>query len=129
MYDTNETSGEVNRRSDEHHGSLDRGRTASGLHRRRHTFQANFDELFEPPFVFAATLNVFMDDKGFVISLNTGDVAFKPNSETFAHTLSKIESAHFDRIAAKQSYIHELVLLISGHQAPSAHHGVVETVG
>ena len=65
----------------------------------------NFDELFELPFVFAATPDVYTDDRGFTINFNAGVMAFKPNSEVFADMLSKVESAHFDHIAAEQSYL------------------------
>jgi alpha-N-acetylglucosamine transferase len=65
----------------------------------------NFDELFELPFIFAAVPDVFTDDRGFAINFNAGVMAFKPDSAVFADMLSKVESAHFDRIAAEQSYL------------------------
>ena len=65
----------------------------------------NFDELFELPFVFAAVPDVFTDDRGFTINFNAGVMAFKPDSKVFTDMLSKVESAHFDRIAAEQSYL------------------------
>ena len=65
----------------------------------------NFDELFELPFVFAAVPDVYTDERGFTINFNAGIMAFKPDSEVFADMLSKVESAHFDRIAAEQSYL------------------------
>lgn len=65
----------------------------------------NFDELFELPFVFAAVPDVFTDDRGFSVNFNAGVMAFKPDSDVFADMLSKVESAHFDRIAAEQSYL------------------------
>ena len=65
----------------------------------------NFDELFELPFIFAAAPDVYTDDRGFTINFNAGVMAFKPDSKVFADMLSKVESAHFDRIAADQSYL------------------------
>lgn len=65
----------------------------------------NIDELFELPFIFAAVPDVFTDDRGFSINFNAGVMAFKPDSRVFADMLSKVESAHFDRIAAEQSYL------------------------
>ena len=65
----------------------------------------NFDELFELPFVFAAVPDVYTDDRGFTINFNAGVMAFKPDSNVFADMLAKVESAHFDRIAAEQSYL------------------------
>jgi len=65
----------------------------------------NFDELFELPFVFAASPDVYTDERGFTINFNAGVMAFKPDSKVFADMLSKVESAHFDRIAAEQSYL------------------------
>lgn len=65
----------------------------------------NFDELFELPFTFAAVPDVYTDDRGFTINFNAGVMAFKPDSDVFADMLSKVESAHFDRIAAEQSYL------------------------
>ena len=65
----------------------------------------NFDELFELPFVFSAVPDVYMDDRGFTIGFNAGVMAFKPNSKVFADMLSKVESAHFERREAEQSYL------------------------
>jgi len=65
----------------------------------------NFDELFELPFTFAASPDVYTDERGFTINFNAGIMAFKPSSKVFADMLSKVESAHFDRIAAEQSYL------------------------
>ena len=65
----------------------------------------NFDELFELPFIFAAVPDVFTDDRGFTINFNAGVMVFKPDSAVFADMLSKVESAHFDRVAAEQSYL------------------------
>jgi len=65
----------------------------------------NFDELFELPFVFAAVPDVYTDGRGFTINFNAGIMAFKPDSNVFADMLAKVESAHFDRIAAEQSYL------------------------
>lgn len=65
----------------------------------------NFDELFELPFIFAASPDIFTDDRGFALNFNAGVMAFKPDSTVFADMLSKVESAHFDRIAAEQSYL------------------------
>ena len=65
----------------------------------------NFDELFEIPFVFGAVPDVYTDGRGFTINFNAGVMAFKPDSNVFADMLSKVESAHFDRIAAEQSYL------------------------
>jgi alpha-N-acetylglucosamine transferase len=65
----------------------------------------NFDELFELPFIFAATPDAFTDERGFALNFNAGIMAFKPDSKVFADMLSKVESAHYDRIAAEQSYL------------------------
>lgn len=65
----------------------------------------NFDELFELPFVFAAVPDVFTDARGFTTNFNAGVMVFKPDSEVFADMLAKVESAHFDRVAAEQSYL------------------------
>jgi hypothetical protein len=65
----------------------------------------NFDELFELPFIFGAVPDVFTDDRGFTTNFNAGVMVFKPDSEVFADMLSKVEEAHFDRIAAEQSYL------------------------
>ena len=65
----------------------------------------NFDELFEIPFVFGAVPDVYTDGRGFTINFNAGVMAFKPDSNVFADMLSKVESAHFDHIAAEQSYL------------------------
>ena len=65
----------------------------------------NFDELFELPFIFAASPDIYTDDRGFTLNFNAGVMVFKPDSNVFADMLSKVESAHFDRIAAEQSYL------------------------
>jgi len=65
----------------------------------------NFDELFELPFVFAASSDVYLDSRGFTIQFNAGVMAFKPDSNVFADMLSKVESAHFNRLGAEQSYL------------------------
>ena len=65
----------------------------------------NFDELFELPFIFAATPEVYTDGRGFTINFDAGLMAFKPNSKVFADMLSKVGSVHFDRTAAEQSYL------------------------
>jgi hypothetical protein len=65
----------------------------------------NVDELFELPFIFAAVPDVFLDERGFTINFNAGVMVFKPDSEVFADMLSKVESAHFDRVAAEQSFL------------------------
>ena len=65
----------------------------------------NFDELFELPFVFAAVPDVYTDERGFTINFNAGVMAFKPDSQVFADMLSKVETAHFDHLAAEQSYL------------------------
>ena len=65
----------------------------------------NFDELFELPFIFAASPDVYTDDRGFSFQFNAGVMAFKPDSNVFADMLSKIESAHFSHLEAEQSYL------------------------
>ena len=65
----------------------------------------NFDELFEIPFVFAAVPDVYTDERGFTINFNAGVMGFKPDSNVFADMLAKVESAHFDRTAAEQTYL------------------------
>ena len=65
----------------------------------------NFDELFDIPFAFAATPDVYLDNRGFVIGFNTGVMAFKPNSKVFDDMVTKISRNDYGHGEGDQGFI------------------------
>ena len=73
----------------------------------------NFDELFDIPFVFSASPDVYLDNRGFSIGFNAGVLAIKPNSTVFDDMISKISSRDYKHNDAEQGFLN----LYYGQQA------------
>jgi len=65
----------------------------------------NFDELFDLPFAFAASPDVYLDNRGFTISFNTGVFAIKPDSSVFDDMLTKIYRSDYGHGDADQGFL------------------------
>ena len=73
----------------------------------------NFDELFDIPFVFAATPDVYLDIRGFGLGFNAGVLAIKPNSNVFDDMVAKISRKDYKHNEAEQGFLN----LYYGQQA------------
>jgi len=65
----------------------------------------NFDELFDIPFVFSASPDVYTSNQGFTISFNSGVLAVKPNSTVFDDMLTKIYRDDYWHGEADQGFL------------------------
>ncbi|KAF7378369.1 Glycosyltransferase family 8 protein [Mycena sanguinolenta] len=65
----------------------------------------NFDELFESPFNFAATPDVYCDRRGFSIMFNAGVLAFRPSSAVYEDMRRKMEIAQYPPGEAEQGFL------------------------
>jgi len=65
----------------------------------------NFDELFDIPFVFSASPDVYMDHRGFTIGFNAGVLAIKPDSKVFDDMLTKIYLDNYRHDEAEQGFL------------------------
>ena len=65
----------------------------------------NFDELFDIPFVFSASPDVYLDHRGFTIGFNTGVLAIKPDSKVFDDMLTKIYRNDYWHGEADQGFL------------------------
>lgn len=65
----------------------------------------NFDELFHIPFVFAASTDVYLDERGFSIGFNAGVLAIKPDSNVFDDMLTKIYRNDYKHNEAEQGFL------------------------
>jgi alpha-N-acetylglucosamine transferase len=65
----------------------------------------NFDELFDVPFVFSASSDVYLDERGFSIGFNAGVLAIKPNSTVFDDMLTKIYRDDYKHNEAEQGFL------------------------
>ena len=65
----------------------------------------NFDELFDLPFVFAASSDVYLDNRGFSIGFNAGVLAIKPDSNVFDDMLTKIYRDDYKHNEAEQGFL------------------------
>ncbi|KAF5367195.1 hypothetical protein D9758_003928 [Tetrapyrgos nigripes] len=65
----------------------------------------NFDELFDIPWEFGATTDVYLDERKFAITFNAGVLAFKPSMRTFDDMVSKLETTDFPRKEAEQAFL------------------------
>lgn len=65
----------------------------------------NFDELFDIPFVFAASTDVYLDNRGFSIGFNAGVLAIKPDSKVFDDMLTKIYRDDYKHNEAEQGFL------------------------
>ena len=65
----------------------------------------NFDELFDIPFVFAASSDVYLDNRGFSIGFNAGVLAIKPDSKVFDDMLTKIYRDDYKHNEAEQGFL------------------------
>ena len=73
----------------------------------------NFDELFNIPFVFSATPDVYLDHRGFTIEFNSGVMAIKPDSKVFDDMVTKISRNDYSHWEADQGFLN----LYYGQQA------------
>ncbi|KAF5336680.1 hypothetical protein D9758_015685 [Tetrapyrgos nigripes] len=65
----------------------------------------NLDELFDLPWEFGATPDVYRDNSKFVITFNAGVLAFKPSTRTFEEMRAKLETASFPLAEAEQAFL------------------------
>ncbi|KAF7378368.1 Glycosyltransferase family 8 protein [Mycena sanguinolenta] len=65
----------------------------------------NFDELFESPFNFAATPDVYSDRRGFSVTFNAGVLAFRPSSAVYDDMRRKMEIAEYPPGDAEQGFL------------------------
>ncbi|KAJ6527178.1 glycosyltransferase family 8 protein [Mycena capillaripes] len=67
----------------------------------------NFDELFDSPFNFAATPDVYGagDPRGFSHTFNAGVLAFRPSTAVFENMREKIETAEYPLEQAEQAFL------------------------
>jgi len=65
----------------------------------------NFDELFDIPFVFSASPDVYLDKRGFSIGFNAGVLAIKPDSEVFDDMMTKISRKEYRHEEAEQGFL------------------------
>jgi len=65
----------------------------------------NFDELFDVPFVFAASPDVYLDQRGFTIGFNAGVLVIKPNSAVFDDMVTKIYGDEYGHGDAEQGFL------------------------
>jgi len=65
----------------------------------------NFDELFDIPFIFSASPDVYMDNPGFTFGFNSGVLAIKPNSTVFDDMLTKIYRSDYGHGDADQGFL------------------------
>ena len=73
----------------------------------------NFDELFDIPFVFAASLDVYLDNRGFGIGFNAGVLAIKPDSKVFNDMMTKVSRKDYKHDEAEKGFLN----LYYGQQA------------
>jgi len=64
-----------------------------------------FDELFDIPFVFSASPDVYLDNRGFTIGFNAGVLAIKPDSKVFDDMLTKIYRDDYKHNEAEQGFL------------------------
>ena len=64
-----------------------------------------FDELFDLPFVFSASPDVYLDNRGFTIGFNAGVLAIKPDSKVFDDMLTKIYRDDYKHNEAEQGFL------------------------
>jgi len=64
-----------------------------------------FDELFDIPFVFSASPDVYLDERGFSIGFNAGVLAIKPDSRVFDDMLTKIYRDDYKHNEAEQGFL------------------------
>ncbi|PSR72718.1 hypothetical protein PHLCEN_2v11413 [Hermanssonia centrifuga] len=67
----------------------------------------NFDEIFSLPFSFAAVPDVFLDDRGFVITFNAGVLFLKPDTEIFHAMIDVLPVARFPPEYAEQAFLNQ----------------------
>ena len=65
----------------------------------------NFDELFDIPFVFSASPDVYLDNRGFSLGFNAGVLAIKPDSKVFSDMLTKIYRNDYKHNEAEQGFL------------------------
>ncbi|KAJ6467762.1 glycosyltransferase family 8 protein [Mycena sanguinolenta] len=65
----------------------------------------NFDELFDIPFHFAATPDVYLGRRGFDVTFNAGVLAFRPSSAVYDDMRLKIETAEYPLQEAEQAFL------------------------
>ena len=65
----------------------------------------NFDELFDIPFVFSASPDVYLDNRGFYIGFNSGVMAIQPDSNVFDDMLTKIYRSDYNHHEADQAFL------------------------
>ncbi|KAI0078468.1 nucleotide-diphospho-sugar transferase [Panus rudis PR-1116 ss-1] len=65
----------------------------------------NIDELFTLPFNFAAVPDIFLPNKGFVLSFNAGVLFLRPSTSVFHDMISKVSRARFPPQDAEQSFL------------------------
>ena len=65
----------------------------------------NFDELFDIPFVFSASPDVYLDTRGFSIGFNAGVLAIKPDSKVFDDMITKISRKEYKHNDAEQGFL------------------------
>ena len=73
----------------------------------------NFDELFDIPFAFAASPDVYLDNRGFTMGFNAGVLAIKPDSKVFNDMVTKISRNDYGHGDAEQGFLN----LYYGQQA------------
>ena len=64
-----------------------------------------FDELFDLPFVFSASPDVYLDSRGFTIGFNSGVLAIKPKSTVFDDMLANIYRDDYGHGDADQGFL------------------------
>ena len=64
-----------------------------------------FDELFDIPFVFSASPDVYLDHRGFTVGFNAGVLAIKPDSTVFDDMLTKIYRNDYKHAEAEQGFL------------------------
>lgn len=67
--------------------------------------RGNFDELWNLPFTFAAVMDMYGDNRGFVVGFNAGVLFLRPSSEVLKDMKSKLETAHFNLEQAEQAFL------------------------
>lgn len=65
----------------------------------------SFDELFDLPFLFAASTDVYLDERGFSIGFNAGVLAIKPDSKVLDDMLTKIYRDDYKHNEAEQGFL------------------------
>ncbi|KAJ7238341.1 nucleotide-diphospho-sugar transferase [Mycena haematopus] len=65
----------------------------------------NFDELFDSPYNFAATPDVYLGHRGFDVTFNAGVLAFRPSSAVYEDMRAKLEIAKYPLEEAEQAFL------------------------